>query len=199
MGAIVLGVTSITEGAAVAVAYALLLGVIYRKLTWRKLYESLLSSMLVTANILLLIGIATAFAFAVVLNGVPVQITSWALDLAPNPVVFILVVNVLLLVIGMFLEPTAAMLLVTPIMFPVAIGLGIDPIQFDVIIVVNLMIGLITPPFGIILFALSDVAHESVASVGRAVIPFFPPMLIALLLVSYIPAVTLWLPGLLRG
>ena len=149
---------------------------------------------IVTAQIMIIIGASSLLSWILAREQVPQAVAAGLLGLTDNPVVFLLIINILLIGLGMILEPTSALLIITPILLPVAVAFGIDPLQFGSIVIFNLMIGLLTPPMGGVAFVLSSVTGIPLERVFRGALYFFPALLITLLIITYVPAVTLWLP-----
>lgn len=195
LGGILGGVFSATEASAIAVAYALLLGVaIYREIAIRQLPGLLLRSAKTTAVVMLLVGTSQAVSWALSYERVPQMASATLLNLSDNPVVILLIVNLLLLAVGMFMDMTPAVLVFTPILLPAAMGLGVHPVHFGILMIANLCIGLCTPPVGTCLFVGCSVGKTTIARVAPAAIPFFIAMGIAMLLITYVPELSLWLP-----
>jgi len=195
LGGILGGIFSATEASAVAVAYALLLGVgLYREISVRKLPDILLRSAKTTAVVMLLIGTSQAMSWALSFERVPQTVGEALLGLSQSPVVVLMIINVLLLVVGTFMDMTPATLIFTPILLPAVMALGVDPVHFGIILITNLCIGLCTPPVGTCLFLASSVGNTTIARVVPRVVPFFIAMVVALLLITYIPEISLWLP-----
>ena len=191
------GVFTPTEAAAVSVAYALVLGrFIYRDFRWRDLPKIILDTVETTGVVLALVMAAALMAYCLTVSQVPQIAGGFLTRLTDNPLVYLLIVNVILLVVGCFMEAIAAMLILIPILVPVAMKLGIDPIQFGLIFVLNLMIGTITPPVGVVLFVTAKVAGISFERVTRATLPFLVPLLVVLGAITLWPPLTTWLPGL---
>ncbi|MEO3385290.1 TRAP transporter large permease [Mesorhizobium sp. CAU 1741] len=198
IGGLLSGYFGPTEVAGVTVAYALLIGfLVYRTLTLKAVWESLRETAEATAGILFIVATAAVFAWVLTLDRVPAVAGSFLLGLSDNPLVLLLLVNLLLLVVGMFLESIAAILIIAPIVAPALHAAGVDPLQLGIVFVLNLMIGLLTPPVGMSLYMVSIIAKMPVHSVVRGVLPFFVPLVLSLLVVSAIPAVSTWLPNLL--
>jgi len=186
-----------TEVAGVTVGYALLIGLlIYRTLTPGLLWTSLRDTVDATAGILFIVAAAAVFAWILTLDQVPARAGAFLLGLSDNPIVLLVLVNILLLIVGMFLESIAAILIIAPIIAPALHAAGVDPLQLGIVFVLNLMIGLLTPPVGMSLYMVSIVARMSVHSVVRGVMPFFIPLILSLLVVTLVPAVSTWLPTL---
>jgi len=196
IGGIVSGVFTATEASAIAVLYSLVLGFIYREINWKSLPEILLDSSATTAIVMLLIGTSMAMSWALSFENIPQDISSGLLDLSDNPIVILLVINLLLLFVGIFMDMTPAVLIFTPIFLPVVTKLGLDPVHFGIIMILNLCIGLCTPPVGSVLFVGVGIAKTTIEKVVRPLIPLFIAMVVALFLVTYIPQLSLWLPGL---
>jgi tripartite ATP-independent transporter DctM subunit len=195
LGGILGGVFSATEASAVAVLYAYLLGCLgYREIRHRELPALLLSAGKTTAIVMLLIGASQAMGWFLAYEQIPQQVSAALLALSDNPLVLLLIINVILLAVGTFLDMTPAVLIFTPIFLPVAISLGLDPVHFGVIMIVNLCIGLCTPPVGTCLFVGCSVGQASITAVARQMLPFYAAMLAALMLLTYIPGLTLALP-----
>ncbi|WP_159591733.1 TRAP transporter large permease [Chelativorans xinjiangense] len=186
-----------TEVAGVTVAYALLIGfAVYRTLTLGAVWESLRETVEATASILFIVSTAAVFAWVLTLDRVPAKAGAFLLGLSDDPFILLLLVNLLLLVVGMVLESIAAILIIAPIVAPALHAAGVDPLQLGIVFVLNLMIGLLTPPIGMSLYMVSIVAKMPVHAVIRGVLPFLIPLLLSLLVVSAVPAVSTWLPRL---
>lgn len=189
-----------TEAAAVAAVYALILGLfIYREFNMRDLPRLIVDTMETTGVVLALVMAASALAWGLSLSRIPQTIGPQIVALVGNPIVFLLAVNVLLLVVGCFMEALAAMLILIPILAPAAASFGIDPVHFGLIFVLNLMIGTITPPVGVVLFVTSKIAGITFEAMSRAIIPWLIPLLVVLLAMTLWPPLTLWLPNLVMG
>lgn len=198
IGGIYTGFFTPTEAAVVAVVYAFIVGgLIYRELTMKTIIKVLTESAVSTAGILFLIAAASLFGWILTNNRIPDMIAKWLLSISGNPIVILLLINILLLVVGTFLDTTAALIILVPILFPICSQIGIDPIHFGMIICVNLAIGQVTPPFGICLFVACGVADIKLERIVRCVVPFILALIVDVLLVTYVPAFSLWLPKLL--
>lgn len=197
LGGILSGVTTPTEASAAGVLYLFILVVINRGFTFRKLYNVLLRTVETSGSVLLVIASAALFGWVLARERTPQAAADLMLGLTENPVVFLALVCVLLFVVGAVLEPGAAILIVVPVLAPVADSYGIDPLHFAVVVILTLIIGLLTPPVGLVLFVLSGVTGESVPTVIRGVLPFFIPMVTVLLLVVLVPQFSTWLPAAL--
>ena len=194
LGGILSGIFTPTEAAGIAALYMLLLAFSYRSVTVRDTALIFRDTAVITGQIMLIIGASALLSWILAREQVPQTVATGLLELTDNPVVFLLIVNVLLLVCGMILEPTSALLIITPILLPIAVQYGIDPVHLGSIIIFNLMIGLLTPPMGGVAFVLSSVTGIPVERVFRGAAMYLPAMIIVLLLITYIPALTLWLP-----
>ena len=196
IGGIVAGVFTATEAAAVAVLYAGVLAFLYRGVGLRDLPQILLDSAATTAVVLLLIAVSVAMSWAMAYVGLP-QAVSAGVGAIESPLAVFLLVNVILLVVGTFMDMTPAVLIFTPIFLPLVVALGMDPVQFGIVMVLNLCVGLCTPPVGSVLFVGVGVAGTTIDRVVRPLVPFFLAMVVGLVLVTLVPALSLWLPRLL--
>jgi tripartite ATP-independent transporter DctM subunit len=197
LGGILGGLFSATEASAISVAYCLVLGMaVYRQIKWADLPGMLLRSAQTTAVVLLLVGASQAMSWVLAYEQVPQLVSAALIALSDNPIVILLLINVLLLVVGTFMDMTPAVLIFTPIFLPVVVGLGMDPVHFGIVLIANLCIGLCTPPVGTCLFVACGVGRTTIARVVPAAIPFFIAMLLALLAITYIPWLSLTLPRL---
>ena len=196
MGGIVAGFFTATEAAAVAVLYALILALIYREISFRDLPRILIDASGTTAVVLLLVATSVGMSWIMAYVNIPQQLTASLLALTDNGITILLLINVILLCVGVFMDITPAVLIFTPIFLPIAVTLGIDPIHFGIIMVLNLCIGLCTPPVGSVLFVGVGVAGTRISRVTRPLMPFFIAMIIALMVVTYFPDLSLWLPNL---
>ena len=195
IGGMVTGIFTPTEGAVAASIWALFLGLAwYRTMTFRMLIKVSMETIETTAVVLFIVAAASIFGWLLTATRVTDFVTDWVLSFTDTPWVFLLLVNLLLLFIGYFLEPTAAILIAIPVLMPVVLKLGIDPVHFGLIVVLNLMIGLLHPPMGIVLFVLARVANLSFERTTMAILPWLVPLLACLLLLTYVPAISLWLP-----
>jgi tripartite ATP-independent transporter DctM subunit len=198
VGGIMTGAFTPTEAAIAAVVYALVLGgVVYRSLTWRRLLKVSMETIETTAVILLIVAGASIFAWILTSNQVTQHVVTLLGPFADNPIATLIIINLVLIVVGCFMETIAAITILVPVLLPVAVTAGVDPVHFGVIMVLNLMIGLLTPPVGMVLYVLSRVSGISFEKCMRGTLPFLVPLVIALLLVTFIPAISLWLPTLL--
>ena len=198
VGGIMTGVFTPTEAAIAAVVYALFLGgVVYRILTWRRLFQVSMETIETTAVILLIVAGASIFAWILTSNQVAQQVVSLLGPLADNPVATLIIINVVLIIVGCFMETIAAITILVPVLLPLAVASGVDPVHFGVIMILNLMIGLLTPPVGMVLYVLSRVSSIPFERCMRGTLPFLVPLVIALLMVTFIPALSMWLPELI--
>ena len=197
MGGIMFGIFTSTEAAAVAVLYALLLGICHRTLRMKDLIEVLGSSVLTTAVLLLIIGTANAFAWLLAAEQIPNQLAELIQSVTTNKFVILLLLNILLLFVGMFMEGGAAIIILAPTLLNVATQVGIEPLHFGMIMVLNMAVGLLTPPLGVCLFVICGVTKLDLAYVIRSVLPFIAVELTVLLLITYVPAISLTIPRML--
>ncbi|MBU9548784.1 TRAP transporter large permease [Burkholderia multivorans] len=199
MGGIYSGVFTPTEAAAMSAVYAFLVSTcVYGDLPLRRVPKVLLDSASMSAMLLYIITNAVLFSFLMTSENIPQQMASWILDQGLGPISFLLVVNVLLLMAGNVMEPSSIVLIMAPILFPVARQLGIDPIHFGILMVVNMEVGMCHPPVGLNLYVASGITRMGITELTVAVAPWLAAMLGFLLLVTYVPAISLWLPGLMR-
>lgn len=197
LGGIYSGITTPTEAAAVAAAYALLISaVLYRSVSFADFYASVLASARTTASIGMLIAGALVFNYVVTVENIPrslsVLLTSWEL----TPITFLILVNIILLLLGCVLEGTTIILVIIPVFIPTAQALGIDLVHFGVVCVVNIMLGLVTPPYGLLLFIMVRIAKVPLRDIVRDVLPFLYTMILSLVVITFFPETVLWLPRL---
>ncbi len=197
LGGILGGVFTPTEAAAAAVMWVLFLSVCYRSLSFKAFKGVLLKTASTTGTIMFIVASAGLFGWVIAREQGPQAVTTAMLALTDNPFVFLLLINVALLVTGMLLEPVAGLLITVPVLLPAAIEFGIDPLQLGIIMILNLVLGLLTPPVGLVLYVLSSVTGATVQTVIRGTVPFLIPLLVTLLLITFVPAFSLWLPTLL--
>lgn len=189
-----------TEASSIAVVYSLLVALfVYRSLGWKDFLKCLKDSAISSANTLFIIGTATLFTYVMAMEGISRQMADFILGVSSNPNVILLVINVLLLLLGMVMEPGAILTLMLPVLLPIANGLGLNLVHFGVMVVLNLMIGQVTPPFGVCLFVISDVNKVRLESLYKSILPFLLPLIATLALVTYLPSIVTWLPNLLLG
>ena len=200
IGGIYTGIFTPTEAAAMSAAYAFFVSVyVYKDLTIRQVKKVLIDSANLSALILYIITNAVLFSFLLTSEQIPQDLAAWITDMGLQPWMFLLVVNILLLIAGNFMEPSSILLITAPILFPVAMKLGIDPIQLGVLMTVNMEIGMITPPVGLNLYVASGISNMGLTEVTKACAPWILVMIAFLALITYVPIVSLWLPNLLMG
>jgi len=198
LGCLYSGITTPTEAAAAAAAYALLVSAfLYRSVRWRDLYDSLLTSARTTISIGMLIAGALVFNYVITIENIPKSLAALMKAAELSPLGFLLMANLLLLALGCFLEGTTILLVIVPVLLPTAHALGIDPVHFGVVAVVNIMIGLVTPPYGLLLFMMMKIAGVPLKDLVREVLPFLAVMIGALALVTLVPDLVLFLPRLM--
>jgi tripartite ATP-independent transporter DctM subunit len=199
-GGLLSGIFTPTEAAAVAVIYALLLGLfVYREIRIADLPKLILDTVETTGVVMALVMTASLLGYCISVSRLPQVFGSTLTSLTTNPLVYLLIVNVLLLVVGFFMEALAAMLVLIPILVPPALALGIDPVQFGLVFVLNLMIGTITPPVGVVLYVTAKVANVPFEAIVRATTPFLIPLVAVLAMITLWPPLTTWLPSVLLG
>lgn len=197
IGGIVLGVFTATEGSAIAVVYALFLSlVVYREISWKDIYGILINSAETSAIVVFLIGVSNILSWVMAFTGIPQMIANGLLGITENPILILLIINVILLISGTFMDVTPAILIFTPIFLPIVQSFGMSSVHFGIILVYNLCIGNITPPVGNTLFVAIRVGDSSLEGVIKYMLQYYGAILAGLLLVTYIPAITLWLPTL---
>jgi tripartite ATP-independent transporter DctM subunit len=195
IGGILGGIFTATEAAAIAVVYAFLLSVvIYREIGLKELPQILLDTGITTAVVMLLIGASSGMSWIMTMANIPQTVSAALLGLSENPIVILLTINLLLIVVGTFMDMTPAVLIFTPIFLPVVSTLGMHPVHFGIMMIANLCIGLCTPPVGTCLFIGCGVGKTSIAKVTPTLLPFFGAMIAALMVITYVPASSLWLP-----
>jgi tripartite ATP-independent transporter DctM subunit len=191
------GVTTPTEAAAAAAAYSLAASaILYRSVGWGDIYKSLLGSARITISIGMLIAGALVFNYVVTVENIPKTVAALLKAHELSPFTFLLFANILLLILGCFLEGTTILLVIVPVLLPTAVALGVDPVHFGVVVVVNIMIGLVTPPYGLLLFLMVKIGEVSLTELVREVMPFLWVMIGALALMTFIPEIVLFLPKL---
>ena len=202
IGGIIVGVFTATEAAAIAVLYSFLLSVvIYRKIKLHELPALLKKTIVLNAVVMLLIGTSMALSWLMAFENIPQTISAALIGLTNNKIIILLIINLILLVVGTFMDATPAVLIFTPIFLPVVMQLGISPLHFGIFMILNLCIGIVTPPVGAVLFVGCTVAETKITHIIKWLLPFFVAMIISLFLITYIPELSLWLPekfGLLK-
>ena len=197
IGGMVVGIFGSTEAAGITVVYSLLVGLFfYRQLTWKGFIEAARETVHASASVLFIVGCAALFAWVFTIDRIPTLATEFLLGLSANPVVLLLIVNVILLIIGMIMESLAAILILAPIITPALMAAGVDPVHLGVVMVLNLMIGLLTPPVGMSLYMVSSMARMPLERVVLGGLPFLIPLILSLLAVTLVPAASTWLPNL---
>ncbi|KPK01880.1 MAG: hypothetical protein AMS20_12840 [Gemmatimonas sp. SG8_28] len=196
MGGIVSGIFTATEAAAVAVLYALILALVYREITLDDLPQILLGTSATTAVVLLLVGTSIGMSWILAYENIPQTVSLALVGLTDSKILILLIINVILLAVGVFMDITPAILIFTPIFLPITAQLGVDPTHFGIIMVLNLCIGICTPPVGTVLFVGVGVAGTTITRVLRPLLPLYLAMVAALLVVTYVPGLALWLPRL---
>jgi len=195
IGGMTTGIFTPTEGAIAACIWAMVLGFAwYRTLTWKMFVKVCLETVETTSTVLFIVAAASIFGWMLTATGITAAIAEWVLAFTKQPWMFLLLANVLMLFVGCFLEPTAAITILVPILVPICQKLGIDLVHFGLVMVLNLMIGLLHPPMGMVLFVLARVAKLSVERTTMAILPWLVPLLVSLAILTYIPSIVLWLP-----
>jgi tripartite ATP-independent transporter DctM subunit len=194
-----LGIFTPTEAASLTVAYVLFItAFVYRTLTLRHLLYAAYETLKNTSAILIIVSVAALFGWILAIEQIPQMFARELLSISTNPVVLLLIVNVVLLIVGMFLDSTTATLLVVPIIAGPLHAAGVDPVHLGMITIFNLMVGLFTPPMGLALFLISDIAKVSMRSLLREMLPFYFPLFATLLIITLVPEISLWLPKMIR-
>lgn len=199
MAGMLSGWFSPTEVAAMAIAYALILSVAYKTLSIKGLLKVAKETLVSAASVLFIVASAAIFAWTLTVEQLPQQISATLLGFSSNPLVLLVFTNLLLLIAGMFLETTAAIMIFTPILLPTLAAAGVNPVHFGLVMVFNLMIGMLTPPVGMSVYMLSPISGIPVNKLFRTIAPYLVPLFIALIVLTYFPAISLWLPNLLYG
>lgn len=196
IGGIIAGIFTATEASAIAVVYTLILGFIYKELRVKELPDIFLQSVNTTAIVMLLIATSIGMSWVMSYEEIPVTVTDALLSMSDNKIILLLMINFILLFVGVFMDMTPAVLIFTPIFLPIVTELGIDPTHFGIIMILNLSLGLCTPPVGSVLFVGVGVANTTIVKVIKPLLPLFCAMIVALILVTYFPEISLWLPRL---
>jgi TRAP-type C4-dicarboxylate transport system permease large subunit len=196
IGGMTVGLFTPTEGAIAACIWALVLGLFwYKTLSFKRTIKVMLDTVETTSVVMFIVAASSIFSWMLTAEGITADIAGWILGVTNEPWIFLLLANALMLFIGLFLEPVAAITILVPILLPVVIQLGIDPIHFGLVMVLNLMIGLITPPVGLVLFIMARIAEISIERTIVALLPWFIPLLGSLVVITYVPQIVLWLPS----
>jgi TRAP-type C4-dicarboxylate transport system permease large subunit len=199
IGGMATGLFTATEGAIAACVWAMVLGFFwYRTLKWKRFVKVCLETVESTSTVLFIVAAASIFGWMLTATGVTADIATWVLNFTKEPWVFLLLANLLMLFVGCFLETTAAITILVPILLPISAQLGIDPVHFGVVMVLNLMIGVLHPPMGMVLFVLARIANLSIERTTMAILPWLIPLLLSLVLITYWPATVLWLPKVMH-
>mgnify|MGYP006160353213 FL=1 len=197
IGGTLSGVFTVTESGAFGAIYAILLTTFfYRSLTWQSFITAITGTVRTTSMVMILIAFASSFAYLLALYQVPARLSDALVTISDNPIIILLMINVILLILGMIMDMAALILICTPIFLPIAKGLGMDPTQFGIMMLMNLGLGLCTPPVGTCLFVGCAVGKIKIEEAMKSIWPFYLAILGALILVTYVPAVSLWLPSL---
>lgn len=197
IGGIVGGIFTATEGAGICVLYCLILSICYRSLTMKSFMKILVSSACTSGIILFLISASSAMSFVMAYSGIPAAISQGIMSISTNKYVILLLMNIILMVVGMFMDITPAILIFTPIFLPIAQSLGMSDIQFGVMLIFNMCLGNITPPVGSVLFVGCGISKISIEQVTRTLLPYFAVLFLLLMAVTYIPALSLGIPSLM--
>lgn len=196
IGGIVAGIFTATEASAIAVVYTFVLGFVYKEISVKDIAPILLETTKTSAIVLLLVATSIAMSWVMSYENIPQEISNALLGISDNPIVILILINLILLFVGVFMDMTPAVLIFTPIFLPIVTSLGMDPIHFGIIMILNLCIGLCTPPVGSVLFVGCSVAQLKIQQVIKPLIPLFIAMIIVLMIITYFPSITLWLPEL---
>lgn len=200
LGGIFSGMFTPTEAAAVSVIYALIVSAfVYKELTLKKLYKTLLDSLLTSAVVGIIIAVSFGLSFLFTLSQVPQKLAISLTSVTTNPILILLILNGFFFILGMFMDPTATILIVTPILMPIIMKVGIDPVHFGIVMIFNLMIGLLTPPVGMSLYTVANIGKISIEKLIKELIPFYILLLTILLVLTVYPQIILFLPNLLMG
>jgi C4-dicarboxylate transporter DctM subunit len=199
LSGVVGGIVTVTESATIAVLYAGFVGFfIYKELTLKQIWPILVQTAIDTALVMFIIALSAGFGWLLAVSGLPRQLGLWIASLSSDPVVILMMINVLLLIVGIFMEPLPALLILIPVLVPVVKAVGIDLVHFGLVMVFNLCIGLITPPVGILLYICAKFANVTLEEESRELAPFLIASITVLLIISLFPATVLWLPSLFK-
>jgi len=198
LGGIYGGIFSPTEAAVVAVVYGIIVGkFIHRELSWKDVYNSIVEASILNAATNIIIGLSISFAYIMTLEKVPNAIAGFITSLSDSQFVILLVINIFLLIVGMFIDTVSALVVLSPILLPIVTSVGVDPVHFGIILVANLAIGFITPPLGVNLFVASSVSKTPLETIIKGILPFLLMMIITLMVITYVPPLSTWLPSVL--
>ena len=199
VGGMLLGLFTPTEAASVTVAYVIVIAIIcYGGMSWPRLRFALFDTVKSTAAILIIVSAAALFGWILTIEQLPQIFTRTILSISTEPMVLLLIVNLMLLIVGMFIDSTTATLLVVPLIAAPLTLAGVDPVHLGIVVIFNLMIGILTPPMGLALFLIADIAKAPMPAILKALVPFYVPLFLALAIITYFPELTLWLPKMLR-
>ncbi len=199
VGGMLLGFFTPTEAASITVAYVVLIAMVfYGGLSWPRLRFALFDTVKSTAAILIIVSAAALFGWILTIEQLPQTFTRTILSISTDPMMLLLIVNLMLLVVGMFIDSTTATLLVVPLIATPLTMAGVDPVHLGIVVIFNLMIGILTPPMGLALFLIADIAKAPMPAILKALIPFYVPLFVSLAIITYFPELTLWLPKMLR-
>jgi tripartite ATP-independent transporter DctM subunit len=199
VGGMLLGLFTPTEAASITVAYVILVALVfYGGMSWPRLRFALFDTVKSTAAILIIVSAAALFGWILTIEQLPQIFTRTILSISTEPMVLLLIVNLMLLVVGMFIDSTTATLLVVPLIAAPLTLAGVDPVHLGIVVIFNLMIGILTPPMGLALFLIADIAKAPMPAILKALIPFYVPLFLSLAIITYLPELTLWLPKMLR-
>ncbi len=198
LGGIYGGVFTPTEAAVVAVVYGFIIGVfVHKELKFSQLQEILTNTVVTTAMIMFIIASASIFGWVLAAEQIPQVVADAILSISSNPIVILLFINILLLLLGTFMDTVAAIIIVVPVLLPVILQIGVDPLHFGIIVVVNLAVGMVTPPLGVCLFVVCGIAKIKLEDISKAVLPFLAVMIIVIIILTYVPAISTFLPKFL--
>ena len=199
LGGIVTGITTPTEAGGIAVIYSIILGLLYKELDFKKFKKDLFETAKITSKILFVVATAAVFGWALTRMQVPALLARTILSITDNKIVIILLINVILILLGTFMETISIIMILVPVLIPIANAIGIDFVHLGIILVFALMIGTMTPPYGICLYIMSDITKLKVEKIVKAVIPFFIPLIVSLIVISIFPEIVTFLPNLILG
>ncbi|MBM7096930.1 MULTISPECIES: TRAP transporter large permease [Alteribacter] len=200
LGGIYGSIFSPTEAAVVAVVYALVIGTfVYKELNFRNIYQAFVEASIINGATMIIIGLSISFSYLMTAERVPMTIADYLTSLSEHPIVILLLINIFLLIVGAFIDTISALVILTPILLPVVVQVGVDPIHFGVILITNLAIGFITPPVGVNLFVASNISGTRIEAISRAVLPILLMLIISLLVITFVPELSTFLPQYFEG